>query len=136
MVTLRVQMSAGEPLAFQWLHDGTPITGATNTAFSISGMTIGNAGLYTVTVRNSVGTVANACAALAMFTMQSINGTPRLTVAAPTGSNFRLDYSDKLGIAANWQTLTNFIMMRQVSQTSDLSAHSVSSRFYRAVMLP
>ena len=34
-VTLQMQMSASEPLTYQWLHDGMPIPGATNAALTL-----------------------------------------------------------------------------------------------------
>ncbi len=135
-VTLRMQMSASEPLTYQWLQDGTPIPGATNPTLSLGGMSMTNAGQYTVMVRNSVGTVAMSSATLSMFSMIQSNGAPRLMVAAPAGSRFRIDYSDMVGGDANWQTMTNFTMMGSVSDITDTPPSGVHTRFYRAIMLP
>jgi probable HAF family extracellular repeat protein len=135
-VTMQMQMSASEPLTYQWLHDGMAISGATNAMLTLSGMSMGNAGQYTVTARNSVGTVANASAAVSMFAMLLTNGTPHLTIAAPGGSHFRIDYSDMLGGTANWQTLTNFTMMGSMSQMSVTAQPGSHGQFYRAVMMP
>lgn len=135
-ITLGMQMSASEPLTYQWLQNGMPIAAATNATYTISGMTMANAGHYTVTARSAVGTVASSSAALSMFTMQFTNGTPHLSVAAPSGSHFRIDYSDMLGSSANWQAMTNFTMMGSLTQMSDAPPQDLRAKFYRAVMLP
>lgn len=136
MVTLQMQMNASEPLTYQWLHNGMPIQGATKATYTIPGMSMANAGQYTVTAHNAVGTVAISSAALSMFGMALANGTPRLTVAAPLGSRFRIDYSDAFGSSANWQMMTNFTLVGSMSQMSDAAAQGARARFYRAVMLP
>lgn len=135
MVTLRMQMTAGEPLTYQWLHDGLPIRGATNATLTLPGIGMATAGRYTVTTRNDVGTVAMSSAVVGMFSMGMSNGIPHLTVAAPIGSRFRMDYSDVIGSSMNWQTLTNFSMMGMTAQVSDAPRGS-TSRFYRAVIMP
>jgi probable HAF family extracellular repeat protein len=135
-LTLQMQLSASEPLTYQWLHDRMPITDATNATFTLPGMSMENAGQYTVTARNSVGTVANSSTAVSMFAMLLTNGTPHLTIAAPAGSHFRIDYSDLLGSGLNWQTMTNFTMMGSMSQISDTPPQGSRTRFYQAVMMP
>jgi probable HAF family extracellular repeat protein len=135
-VTLQMQMSAGESLTYQWLHDGMAIPGATNATLTLPGMSMGNAGQYTVTARNGVGTVGRASAVAGMFSMGFTNGTAHLAVAAPSGSHFRIDYSDLLGNGANWQTVSNFTMMGSMSQLTEAPPQSAHARFYRAAMLP
>jgi probable HAF family extracellular repeat protein len=135
-VTLRIQMSASEPLTYQWLRNGTPMAGATNQTLNLAGMTMAGAGQYTVMVRNSVGTVAMSSTTVAMFSMNRTNGGPRLTVAAPVGSHFRIDYSDRLGTSANWQTMTNLTMSVSSTQIVATPASGPGTRFYRAVMVP
>lgn len=136
MVSLRAQMNAGEPLTYQWLHNGTPIPGATNAILPLPAMSMTSAGLYTLVVRNGVGTVANSSTVVGMFSMQFTNGMPGLTIAASAGNRFRLDYSDALGSGANWQTMTNFTLMGPMSQVADPSAQRSRARFYRVVMNP
>jgi probable HAF family extracellular repeat protein len=135
-VTLPMQMSASEPLTYQWMHDGMAIPGATNAMLTVPGMTFTNAGEYTVTARNAVGTVASASVAVSLFSLNMTNGMPRLTVAAPAGCQFRIDYADHLGNGANWQMMTNFIVMSGMSQMTDTPPPDSQARFYRAVILP
>lgn len=135
-VTLTLQVSASEPLTYQWLHDGVPIAGATNPTLAVGAMGLGNAGRYTATARNAIGTVANCSATVALFSMALTNGSPELTIAAPTGSGFRIDYCDVLGGGANWQAMTNFTMMGPVTRVGATVGQGTHARFYRAVMLP
>ena len=135
-VTLQMQMSTGESLSYQWSHDGSPIPGATNTTFSLAGMTLENAGQYQVIARNRIGMVASASAVAGMFNIVFMGGTSQLTVAAPGGSHFRIDYTDLMGSGATWQTMTNFTVVGSMHQISDMPAQGVHTRFYRAVMTP
>jgi probable HAF family extracellular repeat protein len=135
-VTLHMQMSSTESLTYQWMRDGMPIAGATNATLTLSAMNPGTAGNYTVTARNAVGTVASSSAAVSLFAMLLVNGTPHLTVAAPAGSHFRIDYSDMVGSGMNWQAMANFTMMGSMTQMSDTPPQGSRARFYRAVMMP
>ena len=135
-VMLGVEMMASEPLSYQWMHDGAVMPGATNANLNLSAMSSGMAGRYTVVARNSVGTVGTASAALCMFTMTVTNGTPLLMVAAPTGSHFRIDRSEAVGPAADWQTMTNLAMAGPVDTAMDRTSGATRARYYRAVMMP
>lgn len=135
-LTLGMQMSASQPLTYQWLHNGVPISGATNASLTLSAMGMATAGSYTVTARNAVGTVASSSAVVAMFGMATSNGLPRLTLAAPVGSQFRLDSTDSLGNSTNWQAMTNFMMMGTSVEMTATPPPGSHTRFYRAVMLP
>ncbi len=52
------------PLSYQWLRNGSPITGATNSTYTIASTTSGDAGSYSVTVSNSSGSVTSNTATL------------------------------------------------------------------------
>jgi probable HAF family extracellular repeat protein len=136
MISLQMQMSASEPLTYQWLHNGMPIPGATNATLTLPGMAMADAGQYTVMARNGVGTVASSSAVVGMFSLAMSNGMPRLSVAAPTGTQFRLDYSDMVGAGVNWQTLPNFTLIGVTSEMKDTPPSGLRTRFYRAMMMP
>lgn len=135
-LTLRMQMTSSEPLTYQWMRDGLPIPGATSITLTLPGMSMSDAGHYTITVRNAMGTVANSSAAVGMFSMMVTNGSPHLIVAAPAGRRFRIDYSDMIGAGAVWQSMTNFTMMGSMHQITDTLPQGSQARFYRAVMMP
>jgi probable HAF family extracellular repeat protein len=135
-VRLTMSMSANEPLTYQWMHDGQPIPGATNSSLDLGGMHVGRAGRYSVVVNNLVGTVAGASADISVFGVAYANGTPRLSLAAPAGLRFQIQRSDVLGPAASWQIMTNFTMPVSMTQISDPLRSGTRARFYRAVMMP
>ncbi len=136
MVSLRLGMSAGEPLTYQWLHDGMPIPGATNATLTLPGMSMGQTGRYSVVARNRVGTVGSSSAAVGMYSIMLTNGLPQLWFGAPVGSRFQVEYSGSLGSGATWQTMTNFTMTGPATMVGDTSYAGSRGRFYRAVMLP
>jgi len=66
--TFSVTASGTEPLAYQWNFNTNPVAGATNSTFSLSGVTTGQAGTYTVTVSNAVGSTTSTGATLTVNT--------------------------------------------------------------------
>jgi 6-phosphogluconolactonase (cycloisomerase 2 family) len=53
--TFAVGVSGSGPLSYQWLRNGSPISGATSAFYSMAAATIGDAATYAVQVSNSVG---------------------------------------------------------------------------------
>ncbi len=66
------------PVSYQWLKDGTPISGATRQSFTKFNLQAADAGNYTVAVTNTggaaSGTVTSAAATLTVVTPASANG--------------------------------------------------------------
>jgi YVTN family beta-propeller protein len=63
-VTIAVAASGSTPLSYQWYFGGTPIPGATSASYAISSAQSENAGSYTCTVTNAVGTATSGVATL------------------------------------------------------------------------
>ena len=61
-----VVASGTAPLSYQWSRDGNLLTNATGPVLAIPGAQFADAGSYTVTVSNSVGTVASQSAQLSV----------------------------------------------------------------------
>ncbi len=59
-VTFTVAATGAEPLAYQWLKDGMPIAGATSPTFTRTGLQLSDAGFYSVTISNGIGSVTSA----------------------------------------------------------------------------
>ncbi len=72
--TFSAEVTGAPSPAFQWLKDGTPLSGATSRVLSLSAVSATNAGSYTVIVSNTLGTVVSTPATL----------TVTLPVTAPT----------------------------------------------------
>ena len=74
--TFSVVANGSPVLAYQWLKDGVPITGATGATLTRTGLQLSDAGFYSVTVSNAVGSVTSSPAQL------TVRATP--ATAAPT----------------------------------------------------
>jgi len=71
--TFTVVADSPLPLTYQWLKDGSPIDGATETTLTLTGARAAHAGNYSVTVTNAIGSVTSAVITLAL---PSINYAP------------------------------------------------------------
>ena len=70
-MTFNVVAAGSEPLAYQWYAGSTPVAGATSPALTLSNLQTSDAGNYSVTVSNEVGTATSASAALTVNTPTS-----------------------------------------------------------------
>jgi hypothetical protein len=59
-----VQAEGRSPFYYQWLHEGTPLPNATNLTLSVLGVTLAEAGSYSVIVSNAYGAVTNLVATI------------------------------------------------------------------------
>jgi hypothetical protein len=76
-----------DPLAYQWLYEGNPIDGATNTTLTVTNVQMSDAGTYSVIVFNPYSYSYSAEAILTVQPLISISGVtvmPRLTSAIIT----------------------------------------------------
>jgi hypothetical protein len=78
--TFTVQVAGTMPMQFQWYHNGTAITDATNSTLIFVSTQLNDEGTYYVTAINSVGSVTSTSAALSLMappsiTTQSVNQT-------------------------------------------------------------
>jgi len=87
-VTYTVSASGTAPLGYQWYFQGTGISGATNTSYTINNVQTTNIGYYQVMVTNSAGTATSSNATLQI------------------GSLFFADTLDT-DTSANWFTAAN-----------------------------
>ena len=66
-IVLSVEASGSGPFTYQWRRDGTEIAGATSATLSLNNLQAANAGVYSVVVSNSAGSVTSADAAVALY---------------------------------------------------------------------
>ena len=66
--TFSVVATGSAPLGYQWRFNSVAIAAATNSSHTITGVQAGDAGLYSVVVANSLGSVTSADATLSVTT--------------------------------------------------------------------
>ena len=77
LVPVQAQAStAADTLTYQWYKDGVAISGATSSSYTIKSVKASDAGKYTVTVSNSVGSVTSDAATL---TVKAVTVKPSIT---------------------------------------------------------
>ncbi|MFO1450345.1 MAG: immunoglobulin domain-containing protein [Opitutaceae bacterium] len=84
-VSFSVVANGTAPLAYQWRKDEVPINGATAATLTLNNPQSGDAGLYTVTVTNSAGTIVSTGATLTvtpLIASRISNVSVRTTLAA------------------------------------------------------
>ena len=84
--TFTVTAMGTAPLAYQWLKNGAPISGATSNVFTISAVTTNDAANYSVVVTNIVGSLASSSATLTVLVPPTITTQPT-SATAIAGSN-------------------------------------------------
>lgn len=72
--TFAATATGAAPLAYQWLFDGRPISGATNSTYTTSATDAGSAGLYSVQVTDAVGTATSEPVILGVTTAGKVAG--------------------------------------------------------------
>jgi uncharacterized protein (TIGR02145 family) len=136
-VTFSVTATGTGQLSYQWKENGTNISGATASSYSISNVQSGNAGTFTVVVSNSVGnsvsndatlTVTAAAVAPAITVQpasqtitagQSVTFSVTATGTAPLSYQWEKDGTDISGATANSFSITNV-------QNSNAGTYSVT----------
>jgi hypothetical protein len=74
--TFSVTAVGAGTLSYQWLVGSSEITGATNSSYTLSSATTGDAASYSVAVTNSYGSVTSNTASLAVHTLPTITTQP------------------------------------------------------------
>jgi hypothetical protein len=79
---LLLTVTASYASSYQWSFNGTPIPGATNASYNVSTAASANAGNYSVTVTNGIGSVTSSVAVIAVGS--SITSNPSRVSLYPT----------------------------------------------------
>jgi hypothetical protein len=143
-------VSAGSPASFlitavglpdptyQWRKNGTNISGATNSTFSLTAAKLADNGIYSVIVSNSAGLVTSTNATLTVpaqpATLRPSVTNGALNLSWPTdriGSRLLAQTNPPgVGLTTNWQTVANSNATNQI--TIPLIATN-GSAFFRLV---
>jgi N-acetylneuraminic acid mutarotase len=125
-VTLTVAATGGV-LSYQWQLNGTNLAGANGASLTVTNISPGNIGVYTVIVSNAAGS-ASTSVTVATVGIQMFAG---VIVDGPLGSNYLIQSSSNL--SGSWATLTNVALPTQPYIYIDYSTPWNSQQFYRAV---
>jgi len=128
--------AAGWPLNYQWRFNGTSISGATNSQYTITSAQPTNTGDYSVIVSNAAGSVLSSNATLTVATPLILsaggfvtNGF-NLTVTGPVSVSVVIEASADL---TTWAPIyTNDTGLVGGFTFADPAAFSFLQRFYRA----
>jgi hypothetical protein len=133
-VILTVTAEGTGPLGYQWRRNGTDLPSQTASTLVLSGVQVGDAGDYTVTVTNTVGSVTSDIAVLRILAAATItaishsNGSTSISFTTISGLKYFIEYRDS--IAEDWNSLPVVSGTGEVSTAVDPLANS-PSRFYR-----
>jgi uncharacterized delta-60 repeat protein len=83
-VSFSVSATGTPPLSYQWLKGSSPITGATDSSYSIVSVALGDSGSYSVVVTNNAGSAQSASATLTVYPPLQITAGP-LDQTVPVG---------------------------------------------------
>lgn len=97
-------VATGNPLNYQWHKDGVDLAGATASNLTLSGVSAADNGDYTVTVSNSLGSVASGTATLAVFVPPAITAQPQAqNVEAGASVTFEVSATGDAPLSYQWQ---------------------------------
>jgi hypothetical protein len=85
--TFSVSAEGSMPLTYQWKKNGQDIAGATAFNYTINSLTAADAGDYTVTISNTIGTTNSAPATLAVLSAPTKIAIPGLVLHLPFNGN-------------------------------------------------
>jgi hypothetical protein len=134
-VTFTVGAISLVPMTFQWKQNDTDIPGANGASFTLTDVSIANAGSYTVVVSNSAGSVTSSAAVLTVRVPASLisvsqtnDGLFRFGLFGGMGQQYRVQSSTNLQDWTDWKTVTGMDTIVPLSaDTSD------RARFFRVI---
>jgi hypothetical protein len=96
-VTFRVTVMGTAPLSYQWYKNGTAISGATSSSYTLTNIQTASDGTYTVIVSN--GTLPNATSSGAVLTVSALPIAPSITTQ-PKSATLTAGQNDTLSVGA------------------------------------
>jgi outer membrane protein assembly factor BamB len=126
--SLVVQVVGEPPPNYQWLFDGEPIPGATNSVYSIASVSASNAGIYSVIASNDLGSITNEPATLGVNNVVASNYLG-LVLTAPKDTRLQVQSADN--VSGPWSILADLNLTASPYAFIDFTATQTNQRFYR-----
>jgi uncharacterized repeat protein (TIGR03803 family) len=146
-VQFSVAVIGARPFSYQWQRNGTNlldhgnVSGSTNRSLNLAGVSLADAGTYSVILSNSLGPVTSSAAHLTVvyppvfLSVVRSNCTLALTWSAIPGQRYRLQYSTNLP-AKSWSSLGASVFPTSNSVTAHDNVCTNTERFYRVMLAP
>lgn len=110
-VTLMAGAEGSAPLRFQWRFNASPLAAATNATLTLSNVSFGAQGDYTLVVTNAAGAVTSAVATLTVQAPPSIVAAPtNVTVTVSNNASFVVTANGSPTLRYQWFFNTNTIL--------------------------
>ncbi|MCU0782511.1 MAG: chitobiase/beta-hexosaminidase C-terminal domain-containing protein [Verrucomicrobia bacterium] len=133
---LSFALTGDGPFAYQWRLNSSPLSGATNPALNLIGISSSEAGRYDVVVIGAGGSATSAPASVALLGLEMVLSSgphlPLLTLDCAPGTSFQLEYSWDLS-PTNWNLLAPVTLSGNRLYYVDSPDTNDFRRFYRAV---
>jgi len=125
---------AGTNLTYQWLKDGSPVSGATSVSLILCDLKLTDAGVYSVVACNKSGCTASSAAILTVNPAGvSLCMYAGLTIDGVVGRTYRIQYVPDLN-QTNWITLTDLTLSTSPQVWTDMNSCGQPKRFYRVTI--
>lgn len=100
-----VSVAGTNPMSFQWRKDGVNITGANSATYSISNVQAStHAGLYSVFVSNSAGSVTSSAALLTINTLPIVTTTAPIILTQPLSQSVNVGNNVSFSVSVSGTT--------------------------------
>jgi hypothetical protein len=120
------------PPTYQWLFNGIPIAGYTDSVLCLSGVQAMNVGAYSVLVSNRAGAVTSSPAMLNVVPRVERRPVPGVRLTGASGSLLNVDYANALNPMHAWNPLGSVSLTSPPQYCFDTSQPLPPQRFYRA----
>jgi len=136
--TLSVGAWGSGALTFQWYDNGVIIPNATNSTLTFSSIQFTNAGLYSVVITSSLGSVTNTPAQVVVNSAGvSLGLYPGITVTGVVGYTYDIQSNPDLTNTNGWTTVATLTLFQPVVFWVDVNHNAASPtnqhRFYRVL---
>ena len=136
-VAFDVRAVGGPPLYYQWLKDGSPIAGASESSHVLTNFQLMDAGSYSVLVTNAYGSTTSSNAYLTMnpagVSLALYSG---ITIDGVVGLTYGIQYSSDLSNTNGWRGMANVTLSVPTELWFDVQPANQPRRCYRVVPGP
>jgi uncharacterized repeat protein (TIGR01451 family) len=132
-----VAASGEGAITYQWVHNNTPIPGATTDTLQITSVSTSAAGSYVALIQGETGSAASAPAVLTVVQVrtfqEAMERLAQLTINGAQGQRYTVEYQNTIDSPSSWMSWTNFTFGSSPVTLTDNDSSNAPTRFYRVV---